>query len=59
MGFVDVEEGIFVHFKIGETIVDLVLWILEAFAEPVVAKPWGGMNEGPPFIGEINDRLIS
>lgn len=56
----EMEEGIFVQHKI-ESVVVLVLrlGILEALAEPVVTEPRGGMDKGPPLVGEIIHRTIS
>lgn len=53
-----VEEDIFIQLKIGKGSLDFVLGIVEALAEPVVAKPRGGLDEGPPFVREILHRPI-
>lgn len=43
-----------------EEIVDLIekLRIGEAFSEPVIAEPRGGLHERPPLIGEVLDEAI-
>lgn len=46
---IDVRESEFVVF--GKERV--VLGILEALLKPVIAKPWGGMDQVPPLIGEV------